>query len=78
MSINQRLAFVALFFLIIPMSLSMASQRGLSRADAVQVYQQDHNHADNYADNHAVVIGIDKYDYLQPLNYAPTRTEQTI
>jgi len=43
-------------------TVSHASQRGLTRVEAVQIYEADRNHA--------LVIGIDKYENLQPLNYA--------
>ena len=59
------LSLVAL--LIVPFTLSSAAQRSLSRVEAVQVYEEDRNHA--------VVIGIDKYENLTPLSYAVADAE---
>jgi len=51
-----------LVVIIFAATISHASQRGLTRVEAVQIYEEDRNHA--------LVIGIDKYENLQPLNYA--------
>lgn len=51
-------AIATLFFL----AQAESAQRGLSRDEAVEAHQHDRNHA--------VVIGIDQYENLRPLNYA--------